>query len=145
MPIPNQLRPSSIAAAALLLSCCAAAPASARAPKQAPEPNPASDTIAIELRESGEAVRTVEFIVPLDGRIAGWTELYGERHYCRLDSERVADSRISLRMRCAKSRQLEHLDFDFTSVRTLEPDAPTVLAELTPRATERLQVIATRR
>jgi hypothetical protein len=138
-------RLSSLAAAAVLLSCCVAAPASARSPKQPSEPTPASDTIALELRESGETARTIEFIVPVNGRIAGWTELYGERHYCRLDSEQIADSRISLRMQCGKARQLQQLDFDFTTIRSLEPGAPTLLAEFTPRAADRLQVIATRR
>lgn len=143
--IRKSIRLSSICAAALLLSCCAGSSAAAREPKSKPEPKPASDVVVLELRELGELPREHEFVVPLDGRIAGWTELYGERHYCRLDADRTNDARVSMRMRCGKSRELQQLDFDFTVLRALELDEPTVLAELTPRSSERIQVVATRR
>jgi hypothetical protein len=143
--IIQSIRLSSICAAALLLSCCATSSVSAREPKPKPEPQPATDVVTLELRELGEAPKNHEFVVPLDGRIAGWTELYGERHYCRLDADRTNDARVSLHLRCGKSRELQVLDFDFTVLRALELGEPTVLAELTPRSTERIQVVATRR
>ncbi|HLT37763.1 MAG TPA: hypothetical protein VK034_15835 [Enhygromyxa sp.] len=125
----------------LLLSCCASSSAAAREP----EPKPATDVVALELRELGEAASNHEFVVPLDGRIAGWTELYGERHYCRLDSDRTNDSRVSLRLRCGRGRDLQQLDFDFQVIRALEAGEPTLLAELTPQTGARIQVVATRR
>lgn len=105
----------------------------------------AIESVALELRELGEPSKSHEFVVPLDGRIAGWTELYGERHFCRLDSERTADAQVRLRMRCGKARDLQHLDFDFSVVCALTPGERTLLAELTPASAERIQVIATRR
>jgi hypothetical protein len=140
----HPLRLSSICAAALLLSCCAGSPASAREPKSKPEPK-ATEVVALELRELGEVSRSHEFVVPLDGRIAGWTELYGERHYCRVESGRTNDARVDLRLRCGKARDLQQPDFDFNVVCALEAGEPTLLAELTPRTSERIQVVATRR
>jgi hypothetical protein len=118
---------------------------SAREPKPKPEPQPATDVVTLELRELGEAPKKHEFVVPLDGRIAGWTELYGERHYCRLDADRTNDARVSLRVRCGKSRELQVLDFDFTALRALELGEPTMLAELSSQGEGRIQVVATRR
>lgn len=141
----QSFRLSSICAAALLLSCCAGSSAAAREPKSKPELEPATEAVELELRELGELPKIHEFLVPLDGRIAGWTELYGERHFCRLDAERTNDARVSLRLRCGKSRELQQLDFDFTVLCALELGEATLLAELTPRTAERIQVVATRR
>ena len=137
--ITHPIRLSSICAAALLLSCCAGSSASAREPKQA------SDVVELELRESGETARTHQFVVPLDGRIAGWTELWGERHYCQLSSEPLPDARVRLWLRCGKHSDFQQLAFDFKVEATLAAGESTVLAELTPRSNERVKVVATRR
>jgi hypothetical protein len=141
----HSIRLSSICAAALLLSCCAGSSAAAREPKSKPEPKPATEVVELELRELGELSSTHEFVVPLEGRIAGWTELYGERHFCRLDSERTNDARVRLQLRCGTTRDLQHLDFDFNVVCALEAGERMVLAELGTRTAERIQVVATRR
>lgn len=141
----KSIRRSSISAAALLLSCCVGSSAAAREPRQPAEPKATTEVVTLELREIGEALKSHQFVVPIDGRIAGWTELYGERHYCRLDSERTSDSRLRLSLRCGKSRELQQLDFDFNVICSLEAGEPTLLAELTPRTAERIQVVATRR
>lgn len=94
----------------------------------------------------GEVAKKHEFVVPLDGRIAGWTELYGECHYCRVHADRTNDARVGLTVRCGTNRELQIVDFDFKSPsRSLELNEPTVLAELTSRGDERSQVVATRR
>jgi hypothetical protein len=139
--ITKPVRLPSICAAALLLSCCAGSSAAARKP----ELKPAIESVELELRQLGEPTTSHDFVVPLDGRIAGWTELYGERHYCQLDSDRTSDAQVRLRMRCSRGRDLQHLDFDFSVVRALAPGERTLLAELTPSSAARIQVIATRR
>jgi hypothetical protein len=143
--ITKSVRLSSLCVAALLLSCCAHSSVLAGPPKPKPAPKSTIEGVELELRELGSSTKSHEFVVPLDGRIAGWTELYGEQHFCQLDSDRAGDAQVRLRMRCGRTRDLQRLDFDFQVVCTLAPGERTLLAELTAPSAERIQVVATRR
>lgn len=140
-----RLRLPTLALATVLLACAAASPADARTPSGSPSSGPVPDSILVQLDELGDSPRSHEFVVPIDGRIAGWTDLRGSNHYCRVDAHPVADTKISLSLRCARDRDGSKADLEFQAVRSFEPGVATRLAELTPVQGGRLQVTATRR
>lgn len=127
-----------------LLCCVAASSANARTKS----PTKATQVLEIELRELGSADSSREFVVPVEGKIGGWTQLFDEPRFCHLRSNTISDERLSLQIRCYTRSHGEpgkQLDFEFETDRALTLNEPTVLGELEGREGRRLRVVATRR
>jgi hypothetical protein len=129
---------------ATCFACATGTPAEARQPKA--KAKSATEVIELELREiSGGRTRSTHFVVPLDGGIAGWTELLGARHYCRAEAGEGAEQRVRVDLRCARSETSKAWVFRVWNQRVLAPGEAVLIAELTPPELERVEVVATRR
>jgi hypothetical protein len=128
-----------------LLACCVA---SSSASARTKSPAKVTQVIEFELRVLGSADTSREFVVPIEGKISGWTELFDEPQFCRLQSNSMSDERLNLQIRCftrSRGQVGQDVTFEFETTRALAVGEATVIGELENREGQRLQVIATRR
>ena len=123
-----------LAGAPLLLCCATTATA-----KRSKQPAAPTEVIEVELREIGGNNQSRDFLVPVDGHIAGSVLLFDEPGRCELESSPRADERLHLELRCSRP------DLALETTRSLPLGAPTILGEIELGDDHRLRVLATRR
>ena len=94
--------------------------------------------------EDVEAGTTRALLVPEQGELRGWVELFGTARPCRAQSHPTHDEKLVVELSCRSERGGDAL-FELRSELVLTRGEPTVLGELELREGERLRVTATRR
>lgn len=120
------------------LLCCTPGSAQARGSK-APK---ATEVVRVEI-DDGEGDGRA-FVVPVDGEIAGWTELDGQRQFCRLQARPMPDERLRLDLDCYTDMDRRRKSLAVESQRALARGERTLIAEIESAEGSQLRVLATR-
>jgi len=121
------------------LLCCTPGSAQARGsalPK-------ATEVVRVEI-DDGEGDGRA-FVVPVDGELAGWTELAGQRQFCRFQAQTMSDERLHLDLRCyTEVDRTRKMNLEVATQRALTRGERTLIAELESAEGSQLRVLATR-
>ena len=106
-----------------------------------------SEVIELELRETGGGKASAdsrELVVPVDGEIAGWMDLFGESRLCRAKSSPTHDELLRVELECQVDEHSRPV-FQLRVERVFGVDQTIMVGEIEVREGHHLSVVATRR